>query len=309
MKKSTIIFCSAMLMLSGCFTGVDSTPKITNKEVKRHGVSKISAEEQLMSSVSRDPYGSWKVGKCFYVTDSKIQLALTPASVASILKPGDIITYSGTVANTSILGDTVSAISFRTPSGEIAAYRMEASPERLSQQTELEVPFAIDMALVERARAQLVGKKMWINTMQWYTAAGEPFTGKKFVAVTVSHVNPGNAEFPLMVLFTEEANAAAGEHGVYLTVGTRSSTARTFQHIFSLTDPKKRYSSITDEEWAEIAIGNIKEEMSREACRLSLGSPKNVDRYNSGGLLVERWSYENGIFLEFMDGKLKHFRR
>ena len=49
--------------------------------------------------------------------------------------------------------------------------------------------------------------------------------------------------------------------------------------------------------------------MTMEECRLALGSPREVERDATYGALIERWIYENGIYLLFSDGILTRFRR
>ena len=49
--------------------------------------------------------------------------------------------------------------------------------------------------------------------------------------------------------------------------------------------------------------------MTRDECRLALGTPDSIDRATTvGNTHFERWSYENGVYLLFEDGYLSKFR-
>ena len=48
--------------------------------------------------------------------------------------------------------------------------------------------------------------------------------------------------------------------------------------------------------------------MTKEECTLSLGSPRNISRQPTYAGMLERWSYDNGVFLTFQDGILENYR-
>ncbi|MDE6394843.1 MAG: hypothetical protein K2K77_05820, partial [Duncaniella sp.] len=66
---------------------------------------------------------------------------------------------------------------------------------------------------------------------------------------------------------------------------------------------------IPPEHWQLIIAGRITEGMTLEACRLALGSPKEIERGATNSVIREAWLYENGVYLLFEDGLLKRFRR
>ncbi len=96
---------------------------------------------------------------------------------------------------------------------------------------------------------------------------------------------------------------------MFLTVGNDNRSTRRFSSIFSLTDPRLRFPDITDEIWKLITNGRVTTDMTREECRLALGQPDNVDRTPGYSILREVWTYENGIYLIFEDGRLRTFRQ
>lgn len=55
--------------------------------------------------------------------------------------------------------------------------------------------------------------------------------------------------------------------------------------------------------------GQVAEGMTKEECTLSLGAPQSVDRVPTHGGLLERWVYDNGVYLVFADGILERFRQ
>ena len=63
--------------LVSCFTGVESTPKITAKDVrKRHATQ--TPEEAYTADVAGQPTAEWKAGKKWRVTDDRIGLVFQP---------------------------------------------------------------------------------------------------------------------------------------------------------------------------------------------------------------------------------------
>lgn len=63
---------------------------------------------------------------------------------------------------------------------------------------------------------------------------------------------------------------------------------------------KKKYGAGT---FKLILEGNVKMGMSKEACRLACGEPKEIVRSNSANTSSEMWVYAN-FYLHFDNGKL-----
>jgi hypothetical protein len=61
--------------------------------------------------------------------------------------------------------------------------------------------------------------------------------------------------------------------------------------------------------WQNITRSRVAQDMTREECRLALGSPNSVQRRNAITAIQELWLYENGIYLTFEDGILTSFRQ
>lgn len=61
--------------------------------------------------------------------------------------------------------------------------------------------------------------------------------------------------------------------------------------------------------WTNIINNRVSPGMTLDECRLALGSPAKVSRRPDHSVLREIWSYENGIYLMFVDGILSSYRR
>ena len=160
-------------------------------------------------------------------------------------------------------------------------------------QPSVSLPFTVDVELVDSARALLRNRRVW--TLR------PDSRGRKFQAVEITDVLPGNADYPFPVV--------AGGDSLLMVTNSRSASARTFANMFSLSDPRKLYPQITDAVWDLISQGKVAIDMTREECRLALGAPAQLERDALPTALYERWIYEDGVYLFFTDGLLSRFRQ
>jgi hypothetical protein len=282
---------------------VESTPKITYKDVKKSG-STVSEEENLAKSFTLDEYSQWTVGKRFYVTSSRISLALSGNTFQTPMpEVGDTLVYQGSCNVTALTGDEVVELQFRNAyNGAELSYRTNADADKLASGTALEVPFTVDLTLVDKVANALRGRELYLKTNLWFDLNGESYAGRKFVKVAVTDVTAGNEVFPLMVTFTDDRgeqhavymSAAAGEHWV----------SREFSSLFSFTNPKSAYPQISDEMWQCIINSRVEKGMTKGEVTLALGSPVNIDRGHDHTSAYERWRYSDGVYLIFEDGLL-----
>ena len=87
------------LLLQSCFTGVESTPKITYREVKDSKADGTSEEDVFASRFKAEKYADWKPGKAFYVTSDKINLILSSDNADAqpeMPEEGDLLIFQGT---------------------------------------------------------------------------------------------------------------------------------------------------------------------------------------------------------------------
>lgn len=300
-----IFFISLIASLStGCFTGIESTPKITANDVKKEKVV-VTAEQLYLDSIGNMPFSQWRVGKRFYVTDNKINLIFGATANPGDSLAGKVITYNGYATATDITGEQTTDIVFASPEGKEYVYRINASIEELNRRSSIDVPFTIEESLVAQTSQKLIGNKYYVITSVWYDFNDEIAYGRKFIPVKIVDVQPGNHVYPVKLTFEDSNDKKAR---LFLSVGNGYKSPRSFATLFSFTDPRLKYPEITDNVWNNIINGHVALDMTGDECRLSLGSPKEIDRRPGYSGVRELWVYENGTYLIFEDGLLREFR-
>lgn len=292
------------IALESCFTGIESTPKVTANDVKRQNIVQ-RPEDTFLASISPEQFGEWKKGKQFYVSDNKFQLVLQPTPNKLNDYTGEFITYSGWNEMIDVTGNKVAEIEFADRAGNKLVYRSGLSADALSKEPGVHIPFLVEMSVVNSVRDKLQGNTYYVMTSSWYDTELKSRQGRKFVPVTVKSVKPGNAYYSTVLELTDENGAP---FCLLLSAGNDLKSLRSFGSIFSFTDPHKSYPNISDDHWKKIIAGRVAPGMTRDECRLSLGAPANVDRSAGYSSLREIWSYENGAYLIFIDGLLDSFR-
>ncbi len=292
---------------TSCFTGIESTPRITDKEVSRRNVV-VTEEDRWLADVTPQPLAQWQPGKQFYVTDSKISLALEPGNDAPA--QGSVLRYLSSRPVTSLTGGDDTELVFASSSGGEAVYRINADKSDLDTRRSISVPFTIEMSMVDSVRSRLVGRDLYVRTSLWYDSVGNAMAGLKYIPVKVIAVEPGNLVYPVKVTFSTSAGKECPDTAsVFMSVGAESHSARNFAALFNFSNPRDRYPMITDANWERIIHGRVAVDMTRDECRLALGSPSHIDRYQGTSAYGERWTYENGVYLIFFDGILSSFRQ
>ncbi len=292
-------------MLTSCFTGIESTPKITAHDVRKENIKETS-EQKFTADITGQPLGEWKRGKRFYVTDNRLASLMGPGADQAGSLRGTTLTFSGYSPEISITGDTVTALSFTDSRGNLLRYRCDASPEALMARKSVEIPFTIEETTVDEVRRRMKGNTYYVMTSMWYDAADQSMTGLKFVPVTVEEVMEGNTVYPVKLILKLEDGRL---FRLFMSVGANLKAPRGFATLFSFTDPRLRYPNITDENWTNIIHGRVAEGMTRDECKLALGAPARISRRNDRSYFYEMWHYENGVYLVFQDGLLSNFRR
>lgn len=301
--RHTIACIILSTLTTGCFTGIESTPKITASDVKKENIV-ITPEQTFLTDIKGEPFSKWTSGKRLFVTDNRIsQLLVTP-----IDEPlqGKYISFVDDNTVRSITGAPIIELRFNTPQGTTVAYRTDATMGDLEKRHEIDVPFTIEESVIKEVSSRLKGKTYYTTTSIWYDSTGNSFKGRKFVPVTVTDVKPGNTVYPILLEMSDEKG---DPFRLYMSVGSDLKAPRGFNNLFAFADPRLKYPTITDATWANIINGKVARDMTRDECRLSLGSPAQVDRRPGYSYLYEIWTYENGIYLVFEDGLLKEFRR
>ena len=306
-KTSFLVIASALLpcAMTSCFTGIESTPKITASDVKKQNIP-VKEEDSFLSEIKPQPFSEWEKGKRFYVSDDKFSLlTLPPASSAKELS-GSVITYDSYTEISDISGNHILELTFFTEDGSSLSYRTGQTAAAIRKSDRLDIPFLVEMSVVDAVREKLEGKKYYIMTPSWYDTNRQAFQGRKFVPVTIKHVLPGNGVYST-ILEMEDENGKP--FILFLSVANDLKSLRGFSSLFSFTDPRKNFPQITDETWRNIINGKVAADMTRQECRLALGSPASVDRGVGYSSVREIWTYENGVYLIFEDNLLRSYRQ
>lgn len=301
-KQSLLLSALLLLALSGCFTGIESTPRIKDKDL-RNLPEKGQAEASYTDSINPEPFALWLPGKQFKVTDSRIGIVFTSASSSSDSLQGREIIYKSVAQVTSLTGDSLFEIKFTDPEGT-AEYFM-----RVNSLQNVEVPYAVEMKLVNDADRLLRGRELYIISPIWYDHSGSHTVagGRRHIPVRVDSVVAGNSVFPALVIFSPTDESS--QYSVYMSVGSRNNSTRNFSTLFSFTDPRVRYPNITEAVWQKIIHSQVQKDMTRDECRLALGAPNVVRQIPSTAGMLEQWVYDDGKYLIFEDGFLTKFRQ
>ena len=296
------------LALSSCtFTGVESTPKITDKEVGN--IVRVTPEEvkaQAVVDFNREPFDKWVAGKQFYVTDNNIRRIFSSSPLYSLdtLKLAHkTLTYMG--YTTGGVLDNRALLNLRFSDGT-HTYEYPTKKELEEISDNFEVPFLIDLDLVKMVKDRICGETYYVRTASWIDASGNQIHGRKYVKVRIDAVMPGNNVYPIMLRFTDLEKEKYAF--LWMTAGKTPIKNRSFDALFSLTDIRAKYSHISDEVWECIVDGRVKQLMTKEECRLAWGTPKAMRSVPTYTGVREFWDYDNGRYLRFDDGLLEVIR-
>lgn len=308
-KVLYFICCIAMLLsLEGCFTGVESTKAITQKDVERAYSGNAGKTTQTIE-IKLDTFPDWNMGKRFFVTDNNIRYIFSPSpqfNADTLTLEGKEISYDGYTIGISIDGRPVVNLHFKYGTTGLQ-YNANRTMDDITRRhsSRLEVPFLVDLDEVERLKDVLRGKSLYIKTSIWYDSNGEMTWGRKYVKVNITDVLPGDKVFPFRIEFNDAGRTA------YVFMSYRDNyLQRSFDNLFSDADLRQLYPAISDENWQRIINGQIATYMTKEECRLSIGPPDNLERVPTYNGVREYWYYSNGTYLIFdEEGLLTTFRR
>ncbi len=305
------LLAAAALPLPCCFTGVESTPRISASEVRKE-VPAPTAEQQFLTGIAPQRPAEWAQGKAFIVTDPKITVIFTGSSAFDTIAAADTLRFEAMRPVTSFSGEAQTEIILGHGARQYA-YRVNLSPDEIAARPSLDIPFTVEQSLVDSVRALLAGNTYHVVTPLWYSAStGRAVTGLRHVPVTVTDVRSGDIAFPLKVYFrpdVTDSSIAPGEYFMYMSVGSERTSTRNFHTLFAFADPRLRYQRITPEIWNLIIHSQVKEGMTRDECRLALGAPATTGQRPTTAGMVEFWQYSDGIYLLFEENILTRFRR
>lgn len=297
----------AVSSLAACFTGIESTPRITQRDVKRSGVVD-TPEQRVLDSIQPQRPAAWTPGKRFYIADNRASRAawsVTPASMEDDLT-GRVVKLTGfdTIPTLDGQSEVQITLSGTNPDFEMV-YRTGLTEKQWAGLESYTVPHLIDMDVVDGVAKRLVGKGLWLLPARRLTPEGNDTTGRRYQHVTITAVTPYVEGTPLMVHYVDETGTRGA---VALSLGDKPTSRRNFETVFSLSNPRDKYKNISPEVWELICNSRIRVGMTPEECRLALGSPDIYRRIPTTAGMAEHWSYTNGAYLIFEDGTLSKFR-
>lgn len=304
----TLLLVCVTLLLGGCFTGVESTKKITEKDVHRAFQQMENSSRESSLEVFADSILSWSEGKGFWVVDNQARLIFKPSlayDLDTLNLDGKKLSYAGYGTHKQLDNSEVVDIYFDCDSLRLVypTGKVLAEVNRRS----FTIPFLIDDEMVQAIADQLLNKTVYVKTSLWYDIKdGFQTKGRRFIPVVITAVKPGDKVYPLRLEFRAADNG--DEAFVWMKVPGSEGVGRDFDSLFSFTDVRKQYPNISSATWSNIVNGKVAEGMTKEECRLALGNPVNVRQLPDQSGLREYWYYDGGRSLFFVDGLLKEFR-
>lgn len=298
------------LIVASCSTGIEVTEHVTDKDVRKVVGQADDRQPSETLNAYVDSVPSWKIGKRFWVADNQVKLLFShdrDYNLDTVNLAGRTLKYNG--YSTGDLYDnrqTVNLMFNDTVSSKTLVYRTGKTIQEFHPG--FSVPMLIDMDMVNHIRQQVAGKDFFIRTSIWYDRQREQMmSGRHFIKVHIDSVLPGNSVMPLRVMFTTlDSNEKAM---VWMTDNSSTMHGRDFDALFTADDPRQAYTAITDANWERITRGQVVTGMTKQECRLSLGSPKRISERPDQAGMREYWYYDGGSYLFFVDGLLSEFRR
>lgn len=304
--KYCISTIAILLLFNSCFTGVESTKKITEKDVIKSGITIGNENKSELDTLCAEKFVNWKKGKRFYISDNQISIVLKNAnkSIENKNLKGDTIFYDNYYEE-NILGTSKTVIlSFKDRQGNKYTYNTNKTINEINN-SQFNVQFLIDLSIVEKAKGLIKDTYLYINTSNWYDDNDNIINGMKYVKVKVCDVKPGNMIYSLKVMFEYNSKYS----NIFVSVKDNPVQNRAFSYMFSAQNPRDKYPTIKDENWELIINSNFALGMTKDECRLALGAPQNIDKAPSNQGLKERWLFGNGVYMIFEDGLLVKYRK
>lgn len=293
-----------LILLPGCFTGIESTPPITDREVQR-ATHMPTPDDTYLDDVHPTAVRALQNGDLWIVNDDRISRIFDSGAYGKSFAPGDTLRYIGINEAYIVDGNRVAEVLFVHSGGDTVRYRTSRTPQALMADTALIVPFAVEATLIDQVSSQMRGREYYIVTPSRFDLEGRAYTGRKYIPVTVDSVTYGNSYYPISLIMRDDRDTP---FRLYLTVGGASVMPRKFSSQLSLSNPRLRHPEITDAVWAHIVDCTVVAGMTAAECRMALGRPDDVVRQAGYSSVVELWTYPGGRALLFEDGILTTVR-
>lgn len=305
-----VIAALAVVMVA-CGTGIEVTEHVTDKDVRKVIELGETKHPAVTLTAYLDSLPAWKVGKRFWVVDDKVRemlLVTDGRNLDSLHLAGHVLSYAGCVNSGMFMDDNRKVdIMFRDEAANMdLVYRYGKAVE--AYRPGFTLPMLIDLDMVEHVARQVAGKDFYIRTPIWYNRQSEQMIdGRHYIKVHIDSVLPGNAVLPLRVLFTTIDSREQAM--VWMSDNASTMIGRDFDALFAASDPHNDYPTISAANWELITRGQVIVGMTKEECRLAMGSPRSIRENPDQSGMREYWYYDGGSYLFFIDGLLNQFRR
>ena len=302
--RMILLFMAILCLLTGCFTGIESTKKIKLSKSEEKAMAP-TPEELLLADVHPHPHTEWKGGKEFIVVSDRGNVLFEPERIISgkfSISAGDTLRYSKAVVRRLPDGSSVTCIEFFR-SGDSFLFVPPGDSANGGHVMSDGIPGLIDPAMIAEIAERLEGRTLWTLTPVWESPEGDRITGRRFEPVIIDKVTPGNMVFPIRIGFTDSKGNRAP---LMMSVGKNyGGDSRSFASLFSLSDPSLNHPGITPDIWKTIREGRVEIGMTREECRLAKGNPVDVLDGRDYSHTQVIWTFGDGTVLHFVDGVLQ----
>lgn len=309
--RFSVLICASALMaviFSSCFTGIESTKTISlsRNELK---AMKPSDEENLLAGVIPKPLSDWYPGKQFLCLSPKASLIFDAdgQDISDYFNshPLSPISFEGIEDYISPDGSRKASIIFLTAGFKLRYDTGLNSIDAVNRLLSNELPLLADCDMLQTTDSILAGKTIFTRTAIWYDSNGNRVHGQRFVPIYVEAVEAGNESGNARIRFNTDRGYQAY---IYFNPSAKASDSRSFPSLFYLSDPRTRYTNISENNWKLICEGKLKSGMTKEECRLSIGNPDEVESGHDYSRTLDIWRYRDGALLRFADGLLLDFR-
>lgn len=303
------LIASALIVaiMQSCFTGIESTKRISEKDVNKNIVHSNSSLDGIfnddLSYLDKQPI----VGRRLIANDDKINLIFEKreSSTVPFLSVGDTLLIVAIDSISNYDGREMSRIKLIDVNNNQYSIKNNTPYSELIETNKISIPFTVNTELIKAVSDKLRNKTYYITTTNRYDLNNNLRRGKKFIPVTVKNITYGNYYYPIKLLLVD---SYGDEFNEYISVNDNDPMPRKLSSIFSEKNPQLNYPLISNENWNNIINGIVVQGMTKDECRLSLGQPSNIDRQPGYSYMREVWTYEDGRFLIFIDGVLDTFR-
>lgn len=269
----------------------------------------LLTEEQIFArEITGVPLSQWEKGRPFVAMSQRTLYMFEPTGLSyqdSNSMEGKTLTFEGFESKLTPGLNEECILLFSDGSN---TYRYDSGKPTETAMAEVvsnRMPLLSDVVISRQWSERLKGKRLWTKNNLYYDANGNRVPGIRYAEVIVEGVEPSTGDFPMKVrILTSEGERA------YINMNYNSETtdSRSFPQVFFLSDPKNRYPQISEENWKSIQKSRVRVGMTKEECRLALGTPDELNGGHNANQTMDIWQYNNGAYLMFTDGLLTRFR-